>query len=243
MTTRESDKSEDDKFFGYKTHIAVTEERVITGLEVTDGAAADGKQLEKLIEKTEKSGCKVEEVIRDTAYSGKDNLELSEDIKIISKLHPVISNGQRKDDCGFLFNKDANMMVCKAGHLAIRRNVITPKDSKSNKRIVYSFDVNICRKCPRRKGYYIEGTKSKSYSVTILSDTHEKQKQFQETEYFKERAKQRYIVEAKNAELKQAHGLDKSYYLCLRGMRIQAYFTAIVSNVKRIMKIKELKTA
>jgi hypothetical protein len=33
--------------------------------------------------------------------------------------------------------------------------------------------------------------------------------------YFKERAKQRYIVEAKNAGLKQAHGLDKSIYLGL----------------------------
>ncbi len=43
-------------------------------------------------------------------------------------------------------------------------------------------------------------------------------KSFQETEHFKKRAKQRYIVEAKNAELKQAHGLDKSCYLGLSGI-------------------------
>jgi len=237
-------KSESDKFFGYKTHIAVTEERIITGIEVTDGAASDGKQLGKLIEKTKKSNIEVKEVIGDKAYSGKDNLEYSDDISIISKLHPVISNGNRKNDDGFYFNKDADMMVCKLGHLAIRK--YTMKENAyltKNRRIIYHFDIDKCKKCPKRNGCYKDGAKSKSYSVTILSDTHDKQKAFQETEYFKERAKQRYIIEAKNAELKQAHGLDKCDYLGLFGMKIQSYFTAFTSNVKRIIKLVDIKTA
>jgi len=231
-------------FFGYKTHIAVTEERIITGIEVTDGAAADGKQLASLIKKTEKTGFQVKEVIGDTSYSGKGNLEYSQDIKIISKLHPVISNGQRKKDDGFQFNKDGNMMICKAGHIAVRKYLSRyPEGSKSNKRMIYYFDINTCKKCPRRNGCYKEGAKSKSYSITILSDIHENQKHFQETEYFKKRSKQRYIVEAKNSELKQSHGLDKSSYLGLFGMKTQSYFSAIVSNIKRIIKLTELKMA
>jgi len=237
-------KSESDKFFGYKNHLAVTEERIITGLEVTDGAASDGKQLGILIEKTKQCGIEVNEVIGNKAYSGKDNLEYSDDIDIISKLHPVISNGNRKKDDGFYFNKDANMMVCKTGRLAIKRCKMKENPySKSNRRIIYYFDTNKCKECPKRKGCYKEGAKSKTYSITILSDTHEKQKEFQETEYFKERAKQRYIIEAKNAELKQVHGLDKCDYLGLTGMQIQSYFTAITSNVKRIIKLMDIKTA
>jgi transposase len=237
-------KSESDKFFGYKNHLAVTEERIITGVEVTDGAASDGKQLGILIEKTKQCGLEVKEVIGDKAYSGKDNLEYSDDIDIISKLHPIISNGNRQNDDGFYFNKDADMMVCKTGHLAIKKCTMKENpDSKSNRRIIYYFDTDKCKDCPKRKGCYKEGAKSKTYSITILSDTHKKQKEFQETEYFKERARQRYIVEAKNAELKQSYGLDKCDYLGLIGMKIQSYFTAITSNVKRIIKLMDIKTA
>jgi IS5 family transposase len=237
-------KSESDKFFGYKNHLAVTEERIITGVEVTDGAASDGKQLGILVEKTKQCDIDVKEVIGDKAYSGKDNLEYSDNIKIISKLHPVISNGNRKNDDGFYFNKDADMMVCKAGHLAIKKYKMKENaDSKNNRRIIYHFDTDKCKECPKRKGCYKDGARRKTYSITILSDTHEKQKEFQETEYFKERAKQRYIVEAKNAELKQSHGLDKCNYLGLIGMKIQSYFTVITSNVKRIIKLTDTKTA
>ena len=40
---------------------------------------------------------------------------------------------------------------------------------------------------------------------------------------------------------KEIHGLDKSDYLGLFGMKIQSYFSAITSNVKRIIKLKELQ--
>jgi len=52
-------------FFGYKNHIAMTEERIITGIEVTSGEAPDGKQLETLAEKSKKNGIDVKEVVGD----------------------------------------------------------------------------------------------------------------------------------------------------------------------------------
>jgi len=85
--------------------------------------------------------------------------------------------------------------------------------------------------------------KNRKYSVTILSELHKEQKEFQETEYFKERARQRYKIEAKNAELKQSHGLDNADSKGAIAMRLQSYFTAFVVNVKRIAKLLELKTA
>ncbi len=44
-------KSADSSFFGYKTHIAMSEERIITAATITTGEKNDGKQLQTLIEK------------------------------------------------------------------------------------------------------------------------------------------------------------------------------------------------
>ena len=75
--------------------------------------------------------------------------------------------------------------------------------------------------------------------MTILAEVHQKQKEFQESEYFKERSRERYKIEAKNAELKQSHGLDTADSVGLSAMRLQLYFTAVVANVKRIVKLNE----
>ena len=43
--------------------------------------------------------------------------------------------------------------------------------------------------------------------------------------------------------MKQAHGLGEADSNGLVAMRLQSYFTAFVVNVKRIVKLMELKTA
>ena len=70
-------KSEDDSFFGYKTHIAMSDERIITAATVTSGEKGDGPQLEELVEQSRANGMVVDTVVGDTAYSGKDNIILS----------------------------------------------------------------------------------------------------------------------------------------------------------------------
>jgi transposase len=239
-------KSEHNSFFGYKTHIAMTEERIITGLEVTTGEAADGVYLKELVRQSEKSGVIVEEIVGDSAYSGKDNLEYTKEkeIKLISKLNPTISNGSGKAVKGFEYNKDADTFQCPAGHLAIRKEVSARwKEKGKNKRIRYFFETEKCAVCPIREGCYKNGAKYKTYNVIILSEAHKEQKEFQETEYFKERARQRYMIESKNAELKQAHGLEKADSVGVIAMRLQSYFTAFVVNAKRIVKLAQLKAA
>jgi hypothetical protein len=236
-------KSEHNSFFGYKTHIAMTEERIISGVEVTTGEAPDGKYLEKIAEQSKENGITVEEICGDTAYSGKDNLEYAEQkgIKIISKLNPVISNGNGQHKEGYEYNKDAGTYQCPAGELAIRK---AKTGNKSITRVfTYYFDVEKCKTCEQKAGCYQDGAKYKTYNVPIQPELHKKQKEFQETEYFKERAKQRYKIEAKNAELKQAHGLGNADSKGVIAMRLQSYFTAFTANVKRIVRLLEVKTA
>ncbi len=65
----------------------------------------------------------VKTVIGDTTYSERDNIKFNNDIDIelVAKLNPLITQGTRKKEDEFLFNKDASMYVCKAGHMAIRK--------------------------------------------------------------------------------------------------------------------------
>lgn len=232
-------KSENNHFFGYKNHIAINDERLITGIEVTTGEAADGKILKRLVDKSKNNGIKVMEILGDRAYSSKENIEFAEaeNIKLLSKLNPNISNSIIKKDDGFIYNKDADMYQCPAGQLSIRKAKEGKKNVRNNQQIKYYFDINKCKDCPMQDGCYKKGAKSKTYGITILSDEHKNQLKFENSDYFKERIKQRYKIEAKNAELKQAHGLDKSKYVGLFGMTIQTYTTAIVINCKRIVKM------
>ena len=151
-------KSEDSSFFGYKTHIAMSDERIITAAIVTSGDKGDGPQLSSLVEESRKNGMQVDTVIGDTAYSGNENLKLAEDeekgFELISRIHPIISNGFRKEDDKFDFNKDAGMFVCPAGHMAIRKAKQGKSDGKWNQTWTYYFDVEKCKVCCRREGCY-----------------------------------------------------------------------------------------
>ncbi len=68
-------KTADTSFFGYKTHIAMIPERIITAATITTGEKHDGKELQKLVEKSQANGIEVEAVIGDGAYSEKENIE------------------------------------------------------------------------------------------------------------------------------------------------------------------------
>ena len=236
-------KTSDTSFFGYKTHIAMTEERIITAAVITSGEKTDGKELDKLVEKSRQAGMKVENVIGDKAYSSKENIESSkrDNYKLISKLNSIITQGKRSKEEEFEFNKDAGMYQCKAGHLAIRKEKDSRKSSGKNPRVRYFFDIEKCKRCPYREGCYKEGSKSKSYSETIICDTHSEHAKFQETEYFKEKASERYKIEAKNSELKNRHGYDVASSSGLFGMEIQGATTIFAVNLKRIIKLLDEK--
>ena len=194
-------KSEDAPFFGYKNHIAMTEERLITALEVTTGEVSDGSDLKSLLDKTQKAGVDVKEICGDKAYSSKQNLELakSKEIKLISKLKHAITYGSNREETGFIFNKDADTYQCPNGFLAVRKARTGKKNVAENQKTRYYFDIEKCKSCPLKEGCYKDGAKFKTYTVRILSEPHQDQKDFQSSEYFEQRIKQRYMIEAKNS--------------------------------------------
>ncbi len=235
---RKGHKSADYSFFGYKSHLAMSSERIIIAAIITTGEKYDGYYLQELIEKSKKTGMIVDAVIGDKAYSAQENIVYTKEheIDLISKLHPIVSNGTRRESDTFEFNKDADTFVCKAGHLAthIKRDKGGPN---KNPRIRYMFDTKLCQTCPFKEGCYKEGAKTKSYYVTIKSNEQVEQMAFQETIPFRDLAKERYKIEAKNSELKQRHGYKKAIASGLFGMQIQGATTMFAVNMKRIIKL------
>lgn len=239
MDARIGHKSADSSFFGYKTHLAMTEERIITAAVVTSGEKGDGQELPKLLELSQENGIEVDTIIGDAAYSGKENILLTgkQGIKIVAKLNPAITQNCRKEEDKFDFNKDADMFVCPAGHLAIRKAKQGSKNKGTNQVNTYYFDVEKCKTCPLANGCYKPGSKTKSYSVSIKSATHKEQMAFQETEYFKQKAKHRYKIEAKNGELKNVHGYDRAQSYGIDNMKMQSAIAIFTVNLKRILKL------
>ena len=239
-------KTADTSFFGYKTHLAMTPERIITAATITSGEKHDGKELTNLIEKSENNGIEVEAIIGDGAYSEKDNLEYCEEnnIKNVSKLSKFVTHGNSKRNNSFEYNKDAGMYVCKAGHMAIKKAKQGSKNPKSGYDSLvecYYFDVEKCKHCPYKNGCYKDGAKTKTYSVKIKDDTHIKHMDYMETEEFKNLYKERYKIEAKNAELKKCYNYGNANACGKIGMTIQGATTLFLTNMKRIIKLNEEK--
>jgi transposase len=240
MDARVGHKTADSSFFGYKTHLAMTEERIITAAVVTSGEKGDGPELPKLLNQAQSNGMEVDTIIGDAAYAGKENLKLKDQagnkIRIVAKMNPAITHGARKEEEKFDYNKDADMFVCPAGHLAIYKRVQGKKIHRCNQAMTYYFDVEKCRVCPLREGCYKPGAKSKTYSVSIRTDEHIEQQVFQQSEYFREKSRHRYKIEAKNSELKNVHGYDRADSYGLESMKMQGAIAIFVVNLKRILK-------
>ena len=176
-------KTAGTSFLGCKSHIAITEDRIITAITIISGEKAAGNYLQELVEKSIENGIEVDGATGDRAYTTKINLEYFEKhhLPLYSRLNPNISDSNPCRSAisrSFEYNKDAQMMICPAGYQSTRKARIGKKNQKKNQHLVYYFDINKCKTCPIKEGCYKLGAKSKTYSITILSDTPLAQKNF-----------------------------------------------------------------
>ena len=237
-------------FFGYKAHIGMTPESIVVAATVTSGEVGDGEYLVPLVEQAKQNGIEVESAIADAAYASKENLETFKgSIPVIAPVNPVITQGHRKGvDIGFHYNKDADTYTCPAGEFAKYKSYQKPKEKKTdsngkiiqsykNAQMVYFFDVEKCKECPLRDGCY-NGTKSKSYTVTILSDTHKEQIEFEKTLEFKQKMKKRKRIEPLNAHLKNDLGMKQNISYGIESMTMQTAVAIYMSNIQKILKFE-----
>ena len=181
--------------------------------------------------------------ISSSSPASDDNLEVcGEKISLIARTNTAVAaaaNGRLEE--GFCYNKDAGMLQCPAGELAMRVEKRTAKNGNTYLR--YIFSKVKCRKCPLRESCRVGKGKAKerSYSITQASEKNLERLKFEESEYFRERMKIRHRIEEKNGELKEAHGLRRADSRGLFAMELQMYFTAFVANIKRITRLADFQ--
>nr|WP_198172055.1 transposase [Enterocloster clostridioformis] len=230
-------KTPTSTFYGYKSHLAMKEERLIVGIKVTPGDDPDGQQLPDLIEKACGNGIEVTEVIGDMAYVSEDNLKAcGDEITLIAKTNPAVAAAaEAKLEEGFCFNKDVKMLQCPAGELAMR---VEKREAKNgNQYRNYVFGKKKCDKCPLKGQCKVGKGKTHSYSITQASEKNRSRLEFEAGEEFQERLKIRRRIEEKNGELKEAHRLGRADLVGLFAMELQTCFTAFVANIKRMTKL------
>ena len=229
-------KSEENSFFGYKSHIAMTGDRIITGIQVTSGEDSDGKYLPDLVEQSEANGASVKEVLADAAYGLTANLEYlkGKGITPCIRAKSLVADAERLEKQGMIYNKDADTLQCRNGELAVKK---TTSIDRGVVRHMYWFDVKKCQTCPYREGCYKAGAKTRTFSFKERETYQEEFLEFTDSEEYKTKIKERYKIEAKNAEMKWSHGLEYCIYRGLFGMQLQTYMTAIATNIKRMIKL------
>lgn len=236
-------KASDTEFYGYKGHLAVVPERLVVAATMTSGEKADGPELPTIIRKAKVVIPDLEEIIGDAAYSGQNNLEAAEaeGVAIIAKLNGVLEH-RGNEKYGFTYNKDADTMICPAGHMPIYKTLHherTPGKRK-NDRIRYSYDKNKCQVCKHASECGYKGNKGRfgrSYSISLLSRQQTQQMKNQETSAFKEKYRKRFIIEAKNSELKHSYHLNRAISYGLEAFTLQGAIAIFTSNLVRINRI------
>jgi len=123
-------------------------------------------------------------------------------------------------------------IIVDATHSLSRSNPLSPLEvlrerARQLRKVVYSTDESWKERMPK-KNEDNDLELELSYCDTL---------EFQETEYFKEKTKHRYEIEAKNSELKNVHGYGRATSYGINNMQMQGAMAIFTVNVKRIIKL------
>ena len=228
---------------GYKDHIITeTNTGLIVAAESSPMNVSDttvGRELiQKVVTEAEAGGeDKITAVLGDAAYSSSDILDYlaSHDIELYASPNRQLGTSH-PDRNGFTYNKDAQGVICPAGHLSISSTIRTYKEENNRKVAMYYFDVDRCRCCPFRHGCYKEGSTTKSFSVTINTEAQKAYLKKMKLPSARQKLRKRNISERVNAELKSRCGLRKAKARGMETMTVQMAVAMFTYNLKVILR-------
>ena len=217
-------------FFGYKTQLMVDNKTAcILNIDTKPGNFEDRNLEESFIkEPITHNNIEPKEAALDKGF---DTYQIRRNLKEqkIKAAIPVRStrhdNLYKKKD--FKIDLKHKLVICPANK---RLKYIT----FDKKRLTYEFIGTGCENCKLKS----KCTTVKARRLSIHQDYLLKEKaiRFNKTKRFKAIFRKRTCVERVNAEAKRFHGLVRAKFRRLWKIKIQAYLTAIVINLKRIAK-------
>lgn len=225
-------KSKTDSFFGYKVEYAmIPEERIITAVNVHDGAYVDGTEYKGLYINTRKCGLNIKQAYGDKAYFRKPILDIlkNDNVEVII---PVSESAYRIDESKFSYNKDSDQWFCSTGNHTVKK--VRKREKRGNETLSYYFNKEVCKNCSIREGCINGKHIGRTLIIGVNTPEFYEYNQISKTQEFLEKYKKRASQEWKNGEMKRFHGMDRARGYGLKSMQTQAKLTALAVNLKRI---------
>jgi hypothetical protein len=219
----------------YKQHAAVDDRfGVIVDVDVTTGEQSEGRQLAEQIERIEtNTGTKIKTVSADSAYAHGKNFEFLEDHAIDAIIPPQNENRHPHHLPLRRFKYDATNKIvqCPAGKILTRR-------TQNKQGWLYRARPSDCRRCSLRHRCLRESTFSRTVLISegyeALLRARRRHRRPDQT-YVETYNRHRWRTEGMHGEAKTQHGLRRAVRRGLGNVAIQAYLTAAVINLKRLV--------
>jgi transposase len=219
----------------YKQHGAVDDLcGVIVDVDVTTGETSEGSQLPDQIERIEENtGLEIDTLSTDAGYAHGKNYEYLEKKNIDAIIPPQKENSVPRHLPIRLFKYDAKNKIvkCPAGKTLTRR-------TESKQGWVYRSTAKDCGHCKLRKRCLNETVKSRSIMISHGYEAllrARRRHRDPDTKFRQIYARHRHQIEGMHGEAKTQHGLRRAIRRGLTNVAIQAYLTAAVINLKRLV--------
>lgn len=220
----------------YKQHTAADDKAgVIVDVHVTTGEASEGRELEGQLDRIEQTtGRKVQTATTDAGYAHAANFAMLEarEVEAIIPPQKIPHNGKTIPAQRFRYDAKHEMVRCPQGKKLVQRS----RDAKDHG-WVYRARTSDCRECSKRTQCVPPSSKVR---VIRIGDGHESLlRARRRRERWDQRQQElyrrhRWRVEGVHGEAKTCHGLRRAVRRRLWNIRIQAYLTAAVMNLKRL---------
>ena len=226
---RHGRKSSGKVFNGHKAHLAVeTTTEIITAVDMTAPATADGSKVAELVGETERlTGAEVATALGDSAYSSHTAVEqaVQAEVDLVAKLPepPKGKIGPR----AFTVSEDRLKAKCPAGHES-------SKQYRSKETVRHVWDPVICGACPLRSSCLAKKDSDRR-SVSVGPDFHGRVQRAKRAKSSNGRAllRRRVVVEHAFARVKNL-GAGTARYFGRAKTKTQWLWSVALVNLKRI---------
>lgn len=219
----------------YKQHGAVDDIcGVVVDVDITTGQQSEGSQLPDQIKRIESNtGKQIKTLSADAGYAHGKNFEHLEEKNIDAIIPPQHEHKSPRHLPARRFKYDAKNknVKCPAGKLLTRR-------TENKQGWIYRSTAKDCCNCALRKRCL--GDNSKSRTI-VISNGYEamlrarRRRRKPDKKFIETYSRHRWKVEGMHGEAKTQHGLRRAVRRGLANVAIQAYLTAAVINLKRLV--------
>ncbi len=225
-------KTKKDLIFGYKNNSLVTQEGIITAVEVSTAADRDDKQLKSLIKKSENVKLKPKVIDGDSGYGF---IETFKDAEVLGITLNAKFRGLSEKELSIYeleYDSQTNSVTCLNG-ISVKLK---------DKSLIAEFPIRTCRSCPKKDICPINNSKRikfhKDHDVArrAIERQRKNKKDKKKAEKNGTKIKSRLIIENVFAYLQKLRG-KKTPYVGIQKARTHVYLVTTISNIMKTVRL------